>query len=232
MNPPLPINLIFSIQPMDIESVKYKTLIEYYKNLRPDGFDGFYNVFAQVNVSENTKKLLPDVIDFLYDNDIHPIVQEVKTTDLLFADASRCRNLYYLFSDKLVSVAPYSIFVNSKTKITPTISDVHSFVQTAIQLLHNNPELVSVGFVPHVCNFQKHPVNTYCDAANNFYLDNNPVFRTRDLWLTAYLTLSSFNNMASSGKLDEALSNVLRNFGPNPHKFMYFNPSAAILTTV
>lgn len=227
----LPLNIIFSITPEDIKSEKYVILIKDYQD-KLGNLDIFYGLFAHVKVSKETKALLPDVIDYLYHNDIRPIVSETKPTDGLFVDIVKCTDLYQSLAEPQLHVAPYTILANSKYTITSTTRDLSTFLHAAVSILSANKEVLTVGFLPHVSLIHRKPMNETCDYADVFMLDYPAIFRTRDMWLASYFSMPAFNNQSSSNKFDSVLSNVLKNFGPNPVKFLYFNPSLALLTTL
>ena len=174
-------NIVFLF---NAESRDYQRVItDYKKKLGPA------RALAFVKCKDNTKSLLPPVIDFLYENDIKPMPFEidkaVQMRNEQFHDVAK------VFDNSLLHQDPYTFFVTSDRLVNVKQGNLTDCLNIAAQLLHGNKEVLSVDFQPEF-TFGSQRLNDLYSRVDGFTL-SPAVVRTRDFWIATQLSLNHQN---------------------------------------
>lgn len=174
---------------------------------------------AYIKLPEHQKDLLPDVIDWLYNNDIRPIVATEGFNALILPQQERTKDILALFSHPEVNRHAYTLFVGGGWKV----STINAFecLDSARSLLATTPSILSVAFESAQATTSTNHFLT-CPS-----LTSRPVIvRTRDMMLAAKLAVDNAAQLQALSS-EQAISNMMGMFSYSPYKHLCFNPSVA-----
>lgn len=220
----LPLQLLFWIDAASIRSGRYReTIGSYHEQLvLRGGFSGCPSTsfpdmplpHAYVRLTDAEKPLLPDVLDWLYEHDVEPIVEDGAQL------RGRTDLLALLERPELQRPdGPFVFVVKGDKRVVSPGQNLRAVLTGAVQTLHSTQAVTSVGFSaaggqPVNDTFAAVPAATY-----------PAVFRTRDLYLAALL--SHGQPAPFMGEADTPAFNILNAFSHHPYRHLAFNRSIA-----
>lgn len=174
---------------------------------------------AYIKLPEDHKELLPDIVDFMYDNDVMPIAVSEGFEVKLFPEQEKCKDILGFFNQKELYMSMYTFFVIGGWKVAA--EQVGQCVGNAISILESNDEILTVGFMTP---------NQTGQQVGNFMIDNfnfRPfIGRTRDIKLVAKFVSATANQFAGA-TAENAFGAVFNGFSYHPLKFLAYNPQVA-----
>lgn len=226
----LPITPLFWIDTASLRSGSYRDTISHYHDLlRTKGgsftFSSTPEVtwvnlprpHAYVRITDAEKPGLSEHIDWLYQHDVMPVVE----------DGSQLRergraDLLHLLDRPNLQAEPFTFYVPVNVKVGPAVEgsktsspmSLFQMLNTAVRTLATNHQIVSVGF-PSLFAMQPQPVSDLYAAA--VQMGAPAVVRTRDLYLAAHL---------AHGQPHQP-EQVLNAFSAHPARHLSFLPSIA-----
>lgn len=202
---------------------RYRETVEHYHAaLKADLFPGtaqpWYNLtgaHAYLQLTDADKPLLPDVIDTLLEHDIAPFAQDGTQVK----ERGSSHQLHMLDRSEILRV-PYTLLVKGDARVLPSQgTSLSQILEAAVQLLHANHQVVSVGFGAGFSFLPAQPVNATFDVAQS--LRWPAIVRTRDLYLAGLLGLRNGG---------AAAEDVVGAFSNNPARHLAFNSAIARTT--
>lgn len=200
---------------LDYERSYQKTITSY--RLAFGGAFGGVPV-AYVKLPENQKDLLPDVIDFLYDSDVKPVVALEGFDAKVFPQQERVKDIHKLLSHPNVTAHAFTLLV-AEGRIVSSDQFVNCLTNAAA-VLDGNPDILSVAF--EGAGAAGHPAGQFVAFKN---LTSRPaVVRTRDMMIAAKWAV---DNAAQLGGLssEQSLSHMLGTMSYHPYKHLAFPPN-------
>ncbi len=225
----LPLQLLFWIDAASIRSGTYRTTIAHYitqlrersgfSGCHPESFPNLPLPHAYVRLTDAEKPLLPDVIDFLYENGVEPIVEDGAQL------RGRTDLLALLERPELQRPdGPYLFAVKGDKRVEPgTGQNLRNILHGAVSTLHTTQAVTSVGFAAPAGSMQVNDTFAAVPAATY-----PAVFRTRDLYLAALLAHG--RPAPFMGEADAPALQVLSAFSHHGYRHLAFAPTVASLT--
>ena len=211
----LPLNIVFLI---DVASKPtYQHTIGSYRA----ALNGFADVsaFAHVKVNNATKSQLPDIVDFLYDSDVKPLVSDGETAPFTF---TQFKDVFTTANFDLLHGNPYTLFVNRDAPVSPKDANFKDHLIQSMNVLATNKDIMTVSIVPLGTGGETF---TKIETAPM----RSTIMRTRDWYLTAKLTYINQQQIGTS-IYDAAFNNILQTLSQHPYKNLALNPSLVSLT--
>lgn len=210
--------LIGSAELQDGERSYQKTIINY-RRLCGDRFDSI--PVAYVKLPENRQELLPNVIDFLLDNDVKPIVELERFEARIFPQEERTKDILKLFSQPEVASNFLTLFVSNGWRINT--DRFAEWLITASDVLSNNKDVLSIAF--EGAEAQGRQISRAFIIMPSF--TSRPVIvRTRDLMLAAKFAVDNVKQFGSISS-EQIISHTFSTFSYHPLKFIAFHPQLA-----
>lgn len=185
----------------------------------------FNKVFAHVKVKPSQRDRLPDIVDFLLDHDIHPIVTEGDWERGLSHGRAYLSDMHKVYNLQDLHSAPYCFVVEDDSPINVKLANLHSYLEAAIKVLGANKDILAVRFQRDGVSNQTWPVNELLNRVDSY--DFQPtVARTRDLFLAAKIVQDNaraFENV----QCEAAFRMASESLSHSPYRFLCFNPSLA-----
>lgn len=184
------------------------------------GFGQLQGAYAHVKLSEATKDRLPDLIDVLYDKDVHPLV--TKSEKPLFL-SPLYQDLHTTASFDQIHAAPYVLLVNGDSPIKSHDDMFLNHVVAAMETLAKNRDVITVD----VLSFGT-PTQTIFSQMTHSPL-RVTVMRTRDLYLITKLALDNQSQFGSA-PYERAFNSVAETLSQHPFRHLAFSAGVATLT--
>jgi hypothetical protein len=208
---PIPLNILFSV---DITRLSDNHLKRSVDTLRAvlGGFDGIGGVFCHVMVSEANKAQFPDIIDFLYDAGVKPLVSKADSFDPYTAMSEKMsfaeldKNAYTLV------IAPFTEFDYA----APHFNSFHGL----IEILSQNKDMITIDILGAEQRDQNNQRFGYSIGASPLLAT---LARTRDLYLAAKIALTRKQDFVNI-PYNNAFSSILGSFSQSPYRHLGINP--------
>lgn len=203
----------------------YKITILHYKKLF-NGWGFFSKVFCHIKVRPKEQDQLPEMIDFLYENDIHPLVTIGDWQRGMSHQNEYLKDIYTVFSNPEIQANPYTFWVedDSPLKINGQTTAV-DFVLRAIEILRSNPTILNFRFMrdglPVNPNDQ---IDGVFNKSNVFDFQPN-ISRSRDLYIASLLIMKNwenFKNIQCEMGFRMAMDTIS---SMHPYRYLVFNPA-------
>lgn len=182
----LPLNLVFFLTTAGHfgHLNVYQTTVKHYRAKLGGSLDLFQNRFAHIKVRKAEQDRLPDMIDFLLDNDIKPVVTGGEWARGLSHGAGILEDVHRVFNREDVHAAPFSFWVESDSPINvKTGGTLAEYLSTAVAVVNGNKDILSIRFQREGVG-RGTPISDLFDMVSTW--DFQPtVARTRDLWLAS-----------------------------------------------
>jgi hypothetical protein len=176
---------------------------------------------AYVKIPEHEKNLLPDIIDFLLDNDVKPIIVEEGFDAKVFPQQERSKDIFKLFSTNDIQNYPYTLFVGNGWLIR-TSRDAKECVMAGVLLLSQNKDILSVAFED--TNIKGSEGATFIP---NQSLTSRPIIvRSRDMMIASKFVVDNANQLAQLSS-EQSISHLFGAFSYHPYKFVSFSSQLA-----
>lgn len=220
----LPLNIIFFISTsghfdhLDV----YKTTIKHYKAKLGGSLDVFQNAFAHIKVKPNQRDRLPEIIDFLLENNIKPIVTEGEWSRGLAHGQAYISDIFKVFNTEEVHSAPYSFWVEDDSPINVKQDNLYSYLSTAVSILGSNKDIVNIRFQRDGIQDASQPINNFLNRVETFDFQPN-IGRTRDLFLAAKALVDHPATFANV-QCEAAFYATSKPLTHSPIGFLCFNP--------
>lgn len=206
--------LIASSQLKDGER-NYQKMIDAYKEACGGAFPGI--PLAYIKLPEKETALLPDIIDYLYDNDIKPVVATEGFEARVFPQLERTKDVFKIFSMPSLLQSTYTLFVDGPFRIKT--DQLFNHLSSSVSMLTLNPLILSVAFDSSVLKIAGGEQFIVCPS-----LTSRPIVtRTRDLMIASKLAVDNAAQLQSISS-EQAISNMMRLFSAHPYRFLAFNP--------
>lgn len=219
------INLVFFTSTAGHYSFKdvYRTTILHYKKLFGDDFKGFKKVFAHVKVRPKEEALLPEMIDFLYEQDIQPIVTIGDWERGMSHQHEYLKDLRKVFSDPEVIDSEFLFWVedDSPLKLKLTADKSSYFVMMAMDIMKRNPAILNLRFLREGLE-SKNKLSDLLSVSNVFDFQPN-ISRSRDLYVATTIIFNhwdTFKNM----QCEAAFRLAMDTLSAHPYRYLTFNP--------
>jgi hypothetical protein len=215
MNETSPFNIAFLISPAELKEGprNYRGTIDSYKALfgeRPP--------IAYIKLPDHQKDMLPDVIDWLLDFDVRPIVVTEGFNALILPQQERTKDVFALFSHSEMARHQYALFVSGGWHVKS--DKLERCVGLACSVLEANPSILSVAFEGVRGGSSDELV------VSQSFTSNPVIVRTRDLMIASKLAVDHATQLQQTSS-EQAISNMISMFSYNPMRFLSFNSLAA-----
>ncbi len=208
----LPLTILFFIDAASVRTGRYQQTIEHYnKQLRladAVGYEQLHRPQAYVRLADAEKSKLPDVIDYLLDAEVNPLVVEDG------AQLRRRTDLHRALDEQSIHNVPYLLLVKGDRRITmPGGQPLFGLFHAAVTTLHANKDVLTISVEPKM-EFQV----ARQDVGDIYTVAPSPsdcfVVRARDLYHAA---LASAGQPAPfMGNPDAPALNILNAFSSHP----------------
>lgn len=173
---------------------------------------------AYVKLPEKRKDLLPDIVDFLYDSGVKPVVGLEGFDAKVFAQQERVKDIYKLLSHPDVAANAFTLLV-TEGRIVSTDQFANCLVNAAA-LLDTNPDILSVAF--EGAGAVGHPAGQF--AAFKQLTSRPAIARTRDMMIAAKWAVDNAAQLSGLSS-EQALSHMLGTISYHPFKHLAFLPN-------
>ena len=217
------LNIVFLIGANELQEgpKNYRSTILNYKSLCGGSFSGI--PIAYVKIPDNNKALLPDVVDFLLDNDVKPIAVEEGFDGRVFPHIERTRDILKIFGNPEIAINDFILFVSNGH--TVEAKQFAECLLIGIKILTTNSDIVSVGFEnPSV---DGRSLGQF--IARDSISDRPIIVRTRDMMIAAKLAVDNASQFANATSY-QAIGYLLSTFSYHPNRFISFIPQIAYST--
>lgn len=223
---PLPLNLVmFASTARHFGYDTYATTIKHYERALGGNLNVFQQRFCHVKVRPTETDRLPDIIDFLLDHDIKPIVTQGEWTRGLSHGREYLKDMFKVYNTQEVHAAPFTFFTEDDEPLNVKLAAAHTYLEAAINVLNANKDILNVRFQRDGVSNQTWPVNELLHRVDTLDFQSF-VARTRDLFLAAKIiqdNARAFENV----QCEAAFRMASESLSASPYRFLCFNPSLA-----
>lgn len=222
----LPINLvIFTSTAGHFGYSTLATTIKHYKAALGGSLDLFAGRFCHVKVRPSETDRLPDIIDTLLEHEIKPIVTIGDWARGLSHGVEYLKDQYKTYGTQELHAALYTLFTEDDEPVHLKQGTLAQYLETAINTLANNKDLLTIRFQRDGVSNQTWPVNDLLHRVDT--VDFQPsVWRTRDLYLAAKVIQDNAAQLANT-QCEAAFRIAADTLSSHPYRYLCFNPAMA-----
>lgn len=225
--PKLPLNCLFYTSTaghfghIDV----YRTTIKHYKAKLGGSFAAFNKVFAHVKVKPSQTDRLPDMIDYLLSEDIHPIVTQGDWSRGLDHSRAYLSDMFKVYNTQDLHSAPYCFVVEDDSPINVKMAHLYAYLEAGIKVLEANKDILAVRFQRDGVSNPRWPVNDLLDRVDSY--DFQPtISHIKNLFLAAKI-INDNAQAFESVQCEAAFRMASDTLSHSPYRYLCFNPSLA-----
>lgn len=224
----LPLNCIFYLSTSGHYSYNdvYKTTIKHYKNKLGGSFDIFQSVYAHIKVKPTQQSRLPDIIDFLLDEGIHPIVTIGDWQRGLNHGSAYLADMFKVYGmQELHSSAQYVFAVEDDSPIHIHNHTLTQYLESAVNTLSSNKDILAI-------RFQRDGVSNPTWSVNDVYhrvdsYDFQPTISHIKYLYLAAKTIQDNAAQFAQIQCEAAFRMASDTLSNSPYRYLCFNPALA-----
>lgn len=201
----------------------YKTTVKHYKSKLGGSLNIFQQLFAHIKVKPTERDRLPEIIDFLLENDIKPIVTEGHWERGLSHGHEYLKDQFKVYNTDELHLAPYTFFTEDDEPLNIRQGTASDYITTAINVLASNKDVLNIRFQRDGVQNITNPINNILNRVDT--TDFQPfIARTRDLFLIAK-GLRDNSEALQNVQCEAAFKIVSDSLSYSPIRHLCFNPA-------